>query len=51
MQGGRLSLPELEFGLGAMEMKPSRWLRCTREARMQHLTIDLRPINTTKEKS
>lgn len=40
MQGGRLSLPELEFGLGAMEMKPGRWLRCTREARVQHLTLD-----------
>lgn len=46
-----MSLPELEFGLGAMEMKHSRWLRCTWEARAQHLTIDLRPINTTKEKT
>lgn len=46
-----MSLPELEFGLGAMEMKRSRWLRCTREAHAQHLTIDLRPINTTKEET
>jgi len=46
-----MSLPELEFGPGAMEMKRGRWLRCTQEARMQHLTIDLRPINATKEKT